>query len=89
MANAEYMDPKYIVVEIRQNFDNTISNQVTSFDADNRKAAEAKYFTQCAAARVSDKAIYSVALMSTELVEIKREVFLNPKPEPETEQEGA
>jgi len=83
----EYMKPKYIVVEIRQNFDNTISNQVTSFDADNRKMAEAKYFTQCAAARVSDKAIYSVALMSTELAEIKREVFMNPIPKPEGQSE--
>lgn len=77
------MLPKYIVVEVRQNFDNTISNQVTSFDADNRKGAEAKYFTQCSVAAVSDKAIYSVALMTTELYEIKREVFVNPVPEPE------
>ena len=87
MAN---MDPKYIVVEVRQNFDNTISNTVTSFDATNRKGAENKFFAQCAAAAANnEKAIYSVSLMNTEQFEIRREVFFNPIPETAAEPETA
>ena len=73
----ETVRPRYLVLELRQNADNTMSNQVTSFDPDNRKGAVNKYYVQCAAAAVSDKPIYSVLLMTTEGFVIEQEVFKN------------
>ena len=70
-------NPRYLVLELRQNADNTMSNTVTSFDADNRKGAVNKYYVQCAAAAVSDKPIYSVSLMTTEGFTVMSEVFRN------------
>ena len=77
-------NPRYLVLELRQNADGTMSNTVTSFDPDNRKGAVNKYYVQCAAAAVSDKPIYSVLLMTTEGTVIENEVFVNEIAEPET-----
>lgn len=74
--------PRYFVFEIRQNADNTMSNTVTSFDADNRKGAVNKFYVQCATAAVSDKPIYTVLLMTTEGTVVLKETFYN---EPEGE----
>ena len=71
------VNPRYLVLELRQNANGTMSNQVTSFDPDNRKGAVNKYYVQCAAAAVSDKPIYSVLLMTTEGIVIEQEVFKN------------
>ena len=71
------VQPRYLVLELRQNADGTMSNQVTSFDPDNRKGATNKFYVQCAAAAVSDKPIYSVLLMTTEGYVIMSEVFRN------------
>lgn len=70
-------DPRYLVLELRQNADNTMSNTVTSFDNDNRKGAVNKFYVQCAAAAVSDKPIYSVTLMTTEGFVVMSECFRN------------
>ena len=70
-------NPRLLVLEIRQNADNTMSQTTTSFDADNRKGATNKFYVQCAAAAVSDKPIYTVMLMTTEGFVLKQEVFLN------------
>ena len=75
--------PRFLVLELRQNADNTISHQVTSFDADNRKGAVNKFYVQCAVAAVSDKPIYSVLLMTTEGTVILKETFYNESTEGE------
>ena len=76
-------NPRYLVLELRQNADGTMSNTVTSFDPDNKKGAVNKYYVQCAAAAVSDKPIYSVSLMTTEGFVLMQEKFINELPEPE------
>lgn len=69
--------PRYLVVQYRQNADNTFSNEINSFDADNRKGAEARYYTVCAAAAVSDKPIYTVKLETTDGVTVLSTTFYN------------
>ncbi len=71
------VQPRYLVLELRQNADGTMSNTVTSFDPDNRRGATNKFFVQCAAAAVSNKPIYSVLLVTTEGYVIMSEVFRN------------
>ncbi|MBR3160993.1 MAG: hypothetical protein IKF14_18440 [Atopobiaceae bacterium] len=69
--------PRYLVVQYRQNADNTFSNEVNSFDNDNRKGAEARYYTVCAAAAVSDKPIYTVKLETSEGKTVLSQTFYN------------
>lgn len=60
------MKPRYIVMEIRTNADGTISNTVTSFDADDLEHAENKYHSVLAAAAISDKPIHSAILLTAD-----------------------
>lgn len=73
----EKMAPRLLVLELRQNADNTMSNTVTSFDADKIKEATNKYYVVCGAAAISDKPIYTVMLMNTDGFVLKMETFVN------------
>lgn len=72
-------NPRYLVLELRQNADGTMSQSGTSFDPtpEGKRAALNKFFAACAAASVSDKPIYTVVLTNVEGTEFKKEVFRN------------
>ena len=60
------MDPRFLVLEIQSNVDGSVGNQVTSFAADDRPHAEAKYHTVLSAAAISPKPLHACVLMTAE-----------------------
>lgn len=75
------MDPRYIVIEIQTNSDNTIGTQVTSFV--DLPHAENKYHYVLSAASVSKKPIHACVLMDAEGSVQKSEFYRHEEEEPE------
>lgn len=87
------MNPKYIVIELQNNADGTVSNLVYTYD--NKNEAESKYHLVLSSAAVSQVRIHAAMLATTDGKLIASQHYIHlpepeptPTPEPEQEQEA-
>lgn len=82
------MNPKYIVIELQNNADGTVSNLVYTYDSKNE--AESKYHLVLSSAAVSQVRIHAAMLATTDGKLIASQHYIHipePEPTPEPEQE--